>query len=317
MKKLLLTLIMLLSILGISCEKKPTDPTTNNQNSKVMNSFSGGFTFGNFGNVSFLGIKYDNTIYMTLNNFIIEVDKNMVNKLSDTKYQIKGNMPNIDNNSAAKYSVLNNENINLSEVNSSYIDIELNIINNNLSLSGEIYNSKINVNFTGTGNTFNAKYAGIYTLEEMEGAEMKYEYEVKDNGDVYFTSYDINTGEIITKDNRNAYLIKESDNIYNLIIPVKEFSGSIDKSQAEILISQRALKYYNVVIKNRITFSDNKLIEEYYSVSSKYNDTDTSYYEDAINKVMADTNYLDKIDYSKFKVEEQTEAYAKWNWIKK
>lgn len=303
MKKLLLTLIMLLTLLTISCSNKATAPTTNNQNSKVMNSFSGTFQFGNFGNVSALGIKDDNTIYMPLDNSIIEIDKNMVDKLSDTKYKIEGYMPNI-NNTSAKYLMLNTEN-------SSYINLNLDIVNNNLSLSGEVANSPINANLIGTGSSFNAKYAGIYRVEGIEGAEYIPEYEVKDNGDVYFTSYDINTGEIIIKDDRKAYLIKESDNIYDLITPGEEFTGVIDERQAEKLIDVRAMKYYNISDKTKLIFSDNELIEEGYSISIG-KETSDPYYQDAVKKVMADTNYLDQIDYTIFKVEYGNKSTMKW-----
>lgn len=254
MKKLLLTLIMLLSILSISCEKKPTDPITNNQNSKVMNSFSGTFQFGNFGNVSALAIKNDNTIYMTLDKSIIEIDKSMVTKVSDAKYQIKGDMPNINTSLSRQLANL------------SHVDMNIDIANNNLSLSGKTGNSPINANLIGTGSSFNSKYAGTYVWGE---GPSRNEYEIKDNGDMYFCQY-LND-EMIYKEDQKSYLIKKTDNIYYLIFDVSQnISGTINKDQARLLISERAQKYYNIIKQQIITFSDDKFTLESYEITMVY-----------------------------------------------
>ena len=93
MKKLLITLITLLSILSIGCEKKPTEPTNNNNGHSQ--SFTGNFTFGTFGNASALSINEDGSIYMNMDNVLLTIKKEMVTKISDSQYTIKGQMPTI------------------------------------------------------------------------------------------------------------------------------------------------------------------------------------------------------------------------------
>ncbi|CRF33402.1 unnamed protein product [Brachyspira suanatina] len=96
MKKLSLTLITLLSILSIGCEKKPTEPTNNNNNNaNHSQSFTGNFTFGTFGNASALFINEDGSIYMNMENGLLTIKKEMVTKISDSQYTIKGQMPTI------------------------------------------------------------------------------------------------------------------------------------------------------------------------------------------------------------------------------
>ena len=113
MKKLLLTLIMLLTLLTISCSNKATAPTNNdnNNNNNVSHSqsFTGNnFQFGTFGNVSALSINEDGSIYMNIENGLLTIKKEMVTKKSDSQYTIKGQMPTIkyDASSAALQSVM-------------------------------------------------------------------------------------------------------------------------------------------------------------------------------------------------------------------
>ena len=104
-KQIIFTLFLLIFI--FSCSKTPTDPNTNN-NTAHSQSFTGNFSFGTFGNALALSINEDGSIYMNIENGLLTIKKEMVTKISDSKYQIKGQMPTIkyDTSSAAAKSIM-------------------------------------------------------------------------------------------------------------------------------------------------------------------------------------------------------------------
>ena len=166
MKKLLLTLIMLLTLLTISCSNKATAPTNNDNNNNNVShsqSFTGNFTFGTFGNASALSINEDGSIYMNMDNVLLTIKKEMVTKISDSKYQIKGQMPTIkyDNTSSATAKSLM---FSQSASDMNTVDVSLNLSGGSLSLSGTINNNSVSGNLKEVSGYIPSDYVGVYYI---------------------------------------------------------------------------------------------------------------------------------------------------------
>ena len=294
MKKLLLTLIMLLSILGISCEKKPTDPnTTNPNNTGHSQSFTGNFTFGTFGNASALSINEDGSIYMNIENGLLTIKKEMVTKKSDSQYTIKGQMPTIkyDTSSAVTKSVMFAQSA--SDMNT--VNVSLNLSGGSLSLSGQVNSDNVNANLTEVSGYIPNDYVGIYYDANSQG----YGFEIKSDGMV--TMIQVQNNTVIYHEKYTEKLIKLSDNEYilNSSSLEKNIPSTIDRSTAEGLIFDEAEKYYNMYEKYTLKFENNNTLTMTRQPLTGTH-KDISAIENDINEVMKNIEYLKQIDYSLF-----------------
>ena len=295
MKKLLLTLIMLLSVLGISCEKKPTAPNTTNNNTGHSQSFTGSFTFGTFGNASALSINEDGSIYMNMDNVLLTIKKEMVTKISDSQYQIKGQIPTIkyDTSSATAKSVMFAQSA--SDMNT--VDVSLNLSGGSLSLSGQVNSDNVNANLTEVSGYIPSDYVGVYYIGDGIN---DYGFEIKSDGIV--VNIELQNGNVIYHKGYTEKLIKVSDNEYILNINSLEnntpSTGTISFGEAESIVITEAMKYYNISQKDTLKFENNTLTITGQGLTSTYKDVDTIGKQ--IEKVAEDRAYLKEVDYSLF-----------------
>ncbi|AEM21714.1 hypothetical protein Bint_1091 [Brachyspira intermedia PWS/A] len=296
MKKLLITLITLLSILSISCEKKPTEPTNNNNNNaNHSQSFTGNFTFGTFGNVSALFINEDGSIYMNIENGLLTIKKEMITKISDSQYTIKGQMPTIkyDTSSATSKSIMFAQNA--ADMNA--VDVSLNLSGKSLSLSGQVNSDNVNANLTEVSGYIPNDYAGVYYIGDGIN---DYGFEIKSDGTV--VNIELQNGNVIYHKGYTDKLIKVSENEYILNINSLEnntpSTGPISFADAEIIVLTEAEKYYNISGKYTLKFENNtmSIIGGGYTVHYKDVDTIGKY----IEEVAKDRSYTNQIDYSLF-----------------
>ncbi|MEI0608225.1 hypothetical protein R4K48_14870 [Brachyspira pulli] len=307
MKKLLLTLIMLLSILGISCEKKPTDPnTTNPNNTGHSQSFTGNFTFGTFGNASALSINEDGSIYMNIENGLLTIKKEMVTKISDSQYTIKGQMPTIklDTSSSAAKSVMYAQSA--SDMNT--IDVSLNLSGGSLSLSGKINDNSVSGSLNEVSGYIPNDYVGIYYDANSQG----YGFEIKSDGMV--TKIQVQNNTVIYHEKYTEKLIKLSDNEYilNSSSLEKNIPSTIDRSTAEGLIFDEAEKYYNMYEKYTLKFENNNTLTMTRQPLTGTH-KDISAIENDINEVMKNIEYLKQIDYSLFTLKLESATTSTFN----
>ena len=296
MKKLLFTLIMLLSILGISCEKKPTAPnTTNPNNTGHSQSFTGNFTFGTFGNASALSINEDGSIYMNMDNVLLTIKKEMVTKISDSQYQIKGQMPTIkyDTSSSAAKSVMYAQST--SDMNT--VDVSLNLSGGSLSLSGQVNSDNVNANLKEVSGYIPSDYVGVYYIGDGIN---DYGFEIKSDGIV--VNIELQNGNVIYHKGYTEKLIKVSENEYILNHGSAKrnisSTGTISFADAESIVITEAMKYYNISQKDTLKFENNTLTITGQGLTSTYKDVDTIGKQ--IEKVAEDRAYLKEVDYSLF-----------------
>ncbi|PCG19851.1 hypothetical protein [Brachyspira sp. G79] len=292
MKKLLFTLIMLLSILGIGCEKKPTAPNTTNNNTGHSQSFTGNFAFGTFGNASALSINEDGSIYMNMDNVLLTIKKEMVTKISDSQYQIKGQMPTIkyDTSSAAAKSVMYAQSA--SDINT--VDVSLNLSDGSLSLSGKINDNSVSGSLKEVSGYMPSDYAGIYYLEGTPNTEI----EIKSDGHVSLkriqngnTSLEQNYTDKLIKLSENEYLLNEGSLENNSLS-----SGQMTTSDAESILVAETLKYYNIYTKSTLRFENNAITMETKRLNVDYKDYNTI--NNYIQEIIKDISYTNQIDYS-------------------
>ena len=310
MKKLLLTLIMLLSILGISCEKKPTAPnTTNPNNTGHSQSFTGSFTFGTFGNASALSINEDGSIYMNMDNVLLTIKKEMVTKISDSQYQIKGQMPTIkyDTSSSAAKSVMFAQSA--SDMNT--VDVSLNLSGGSLSLSGQINDNSVSGSLKEVSGYIPSDYVGVYYIGDGIN---DYGFEIKSDGIV--VNIELQNGNVIYHKGYTEKLIKVSENEYILNINSLEnntpSTGTISFEEAEIIVLTEAEKYYNISQKYTLKFENNTLTMTGQGCIVHYKDVDTIGKQ--IEKVREDRAYLKEVDYSLFSLQltdESSDTFTK------
>ncbi|WP_304332672.1 hypothetical protein [Brachyspira innocens] len=295
MKKLLLTLIMLLSVLGISCEKKPTAPNTTNNNTGHSQSFTGSFTFGTFGNASALSINEDGSIYMNMDNVLLTIKKEMVTKISDSQYQIKGQIPTIkyDTSSATAKSVMFAQSA--SDMNT--LDVSLNLSGGSLSLSGKINDNSVSGSLKEVSGYIPSDYAGIYFIGDDKNST---EIEIKSDG--YVTMKGNQDGIVVVEQEYTDKLIKVSENEYILNHGSAKrnisSTGTISFADAESIVITEAMKYYNISQKDTLKFENNTLTITGQGLTSTYKDVDTIGKQ--IEKVAEDRAYLKEVDYSLF-----------------
>ena len=299
MKKLLLTLIMLLTLLTISCSNKataPTDNDNNNNNVSHSQSFTGNnFQFGTFGNVSALSINEDGSIYMNMDDVLLTIKKEMVNKISDSKYQIKGQMPTIklDTSSAAAKSVMFTQNA--SDMNT--VDVSLNLSGGSLSLSGKINDNSVSGNLKEVRGYIPSDYTGTYYIGDGQNGN-----EIQITSDGYVINKGYEGGNVILEEEYTDKLIKLSENEYILNhnsakrnIPS---TGTISFGEAESIVITEAMKYYNISQKSTLKFENNTLTITGQGLIATYKDVDTIGKQ--IEKVAEDRAYLKEVDYSLF-----------------
>ena len=295
MKKLLITLITLLSILSIGCEKKPTAPNTTNNNTGHSQSFTGSFTFGTFGNASALSINEDGSIYMNMDNVLLTIKKEMVTKISDSQYQIKGQMPTIkyDTSSSAAKSVMYAQST--SDMNT--VDVSLNLSGGSLSLSGQVNSDNVNANLKEVSGYIPSDYVGVYYIGDGIN---DYGFEIKSDGIV--VNIELQNGNVIYHKGYTEKLIKVSDNEYILNINSLEnntpSTGTISFGEAESIVITEAMKYYNISQKDTLKFENNTLTITGQGLTSTYKDVDTIGKQ--IERVAEDRAYLKEVDYSLF-----------------
>ena len=296
MKKLLFTLIILLSILSIGCEKKPTEPTNNNNGHSQ--SFTGNFIFGTFGNAYALSINEDGSIYMNMDNVLLTIKKEMVTKISDSQYTIKGQMPTIkyDTSSAAAKSIMFTQNA--SDMNT--VDVSLNLSGGNLSLSGTINNNSVSGNLKEVSGYIPNDYIGIYFIGDDKNNT---EIEIKSDG--YITIKGKQDGIVVVEQEYIDKLIKLSENEYILNhssakrnIPS---TGSISFADAESIVITEAIKYYNISQKDTLKFENNTLTITGQGLTASFGDKiTTETMQKYIEEVAKDRSYTNQIDYSLF-----------------
>lgn len=311
MKKLLFTLIMLLSILGISCEKKPTAPnTTNPNNTGHSQSFTGNFTFGTFGNASALSINEDGSIYMNMDNVLLTIKKEMVTKISDSQYQIKEQMPTIkyDTSSSAAKSVMYAQSA--SDMNT--VDVSLNLSGGSLSLSGKINDNSVSGSLNEVSGYIPSDYAGIYFIGDDKNST---EIEIKSDG--YVNLKRIQNGNTSLEQNYTDKLIKLSENEYLLNEGSLEnnslSSGQMTSSDAESILVAETLRHYNISTRSTLKFENSTITMETKRLNINYKDYNTI--SDYIQQIIKDISYTNQIDYSLITVKFENTEYL--TFIKK
>ncbi|MEI0517796.1 hypothetical protein [Brachyspira murdochii] len=287
MKKLLLTLIMLLSILGISCENKPTAPnTTNPNNTGHSQSFTGNFTFGTFGNASALSINEDGSIYMNMDNVLLTIKKEMVTKISDSQYQIKGQMPTIkyDTSSSAAKSVMYAQST--SDMNT--VDVSLNLSGGSLSLSGQVNSDNVNANLKEVSGYIPSDYVGVYYIGDGIN---DYGFEIKSDGIV--VNIELQNGNVIYHKGYTEKLIKVSENEYILNIGSLEIT---EQTSAESIVITEAIKYYNISQKDTLKFENNTLTITGQGLTASSGDqTSTATIQQYISEIEKNNKYLETL----------------------
>ncbi|MEI0749355.1 hypothetical protein [Brachyspira pulli] len=294
MKKLLITSMMLLSLFIIGCGNKTTAPTTTNNNNHSQ-SFTGNFTFGTFGNASALSINEDGSIYMNMDNVLLTIKKEMVTKISDSQYQIKGQMPTIKYNtsSSAAKSIMFAQST--SDMNT--VDVSLNLSGGSLSLSGKINNDNVSGNLKEVNGYIPSDYVGVYYI-----GDDKYNTEIEIRSDGYITMKGKQDGIVVVEQEYTDKLIKLSENEYILNhnsakrnIPS---TGTISFADAESIVITEAEKYYNISQKSTLKFENNTMIITVQGLIVTYKDVNTI--GKYIEEVAKDRSYTNKIDYSLF-----------------
>ena len=297
MKKLFTSLIIFLTLLlVVSCSNGSTDPNNNNNNNNNSQSFTGDFTFGAFGQASALTINEDGSIYMNVENGLLTIKKEMVTKISDSKYHIKGEMPviNYDTSAASLKSSMSFQNA----ANMNTIDVMLNIGGGNLSLSGKVNSDSVTATLQEVSGYMPSNYAGIYYTYYGEEC---YGYEVKSDGIV--VNIGLQNDNVIYYKGYTEKLIKVSENEYILNVDSLEKdaippTGTITPEQAYIIILEEAQKYNNMSVKSTFKFENNTLTVTGGSliVSCK----DPTAMDEYTKKVAEDRAYTNQIDYTLF-----------------
>ena len=294
MKKLLITSMMLLSLFIIGCGNKTTAPTTTNNNNHSR-SFTGNFTFGTFGKASALFINEDGSIYMNMDNVLLTIKKEMVTKISDSQYTIKGQMPTIkyDTSSSATKSVMFAQSA--SDMNT--VDVSLNLSGGSLSLSGKINDNSVSGSLNEVSGYIPSDYVGVYYIGDGIN---DYGFEIKSDGIV--VNIELQNGNVIYHKGYTEKLIKVSDNEYILNINSLEnntpSTGPISFADAESIVITEAMKYYNISQKSTLKFENNTLTITGQGLTSTYKDVNTI--GKYIEEVAKDISYTNKIDYSLF-----------------
>lgn len=297
MKKLFTSLIIFLTLLLIvSCSNGSTDPNNNNNNNNSQ-SFTGNFTFGVFGQASALTINEDGSIYMNVENGLLTIKKEMVTKISDSQYHIKGEMPviNYDTSAASLKSSMFFQNA----ANMNTVDVMLNIGGGNLSLSGKVNNDSVSATLQEVSGYINNNYAGIYFIGDDKSNT---EIEIKSDG--YVTMKGIENGIVVVEQEHTDKLIKISENEYILNnnsakrnIPS---TGTISFSDAESIVITEAMKYYNISQKSTLKFENNTLTITGQGLTVSMEGTVTETIKKYIEEVAKDRAYTNQIDYTLF-----------------
>ena len=306
-KQIIFTLFLLIFI--FSCSKTPTDPNTNN-NTAHSQSFTGNFSFGTFGNVSALSINEDGSIYMNIENGLLTIKKEMVTKISDSQYQIKGQMPTIkyDASSSALQSVILSQKA--SDMNT--VDVSLNLSGGSLSLSGQVNSDNVNANLKEVSGYIPSDYAGIYY---MDGNQNNTKIEIKSDGYVIIkrmqngnTSLEQKYTDKLIKLSENEYLLNEGSLENNSLS-----SGQMTSSDAESILVAETLKYYNIYTKSTLRFENNAITMETKRLNVDYKDYNTI--NNYIQEIIKDISYTNQIDYSLITVKFENTEYL--TFIKK
>ncbi|MEI0495746.1 hypothetical protein R4J09_10060 [Brachyspira intermedia] len=306
-KQIIFTLFLLIFI--FSCSKTPTDPNTNN-NTAHSQSFTGNFSFGTFGNVSALSINEDGSIYMNMDNALLTLKKEMVTKKSDSKYQIKGQMPTIkyDTSSAAAKSVMYAQST--SDMNT--VDVSLNLNSGSLSLSGQVNNDNISGNLKEVSGYIPNDYTGIYY---MDGNQNNTKIEIKSDGYVIIkrmqngnTSLEQKYTDKLIKLSENEYLLNEGSLENNSLS-----SGQMTTSDAESILVAETLRHYNISTRSTLKFENSTITMETKRLNINYKDYNTI--SDYIQQIIKDISYTNQIDYSLITVKFENTEYL--TFIKK
>ncbi|MEI0447125.1 hypothetical protein R4J03_08705 [Brachyspira intermedia] len=310
MKKLLITSMMLLSLFIIGCGNKTTAPTTTNNNNHSR-SFTGNFKFGTFGNASALFINEDGSIYMNMDNVLLTIKKEMVTKISDSKYQIKGQMPTIKydtSSSATAKSIMFAQST--SDMNT--VDVSLNLNGGSLSLSGQVNSVNVNANLTEVSGYIPNDYAGIYY---MDGNQNNTGIEIKSDG--YVIIKRMQNGNTNLEQKYNDKLIKLSENEYLLNEGSLEnnslSSGQMTTSDAESILVAETLRHYNISTRSTLKFENSTITMETKRLNINYKDYNTI--SDYIQQIIKDISYTNQIDYSLITVKFENTEYL--TFIKK
>ena len=306
-KQIIFTLFLLIFI--FSCSKTPTDPNTNN-NTAHSQSFTGNFSFGTFGNVSALSINEDGSIYMNIENGLLTIKKEMVTKISDSRYTIKGEMPTIkyDTSSAVTKSVMFAQSA--SDMNT--IDVSLNLSGGSLSLSGKINDNSVSGSLNEVSGYIPNDYAGIYY---MDGNQNNTKIEIKSDG--YVIIKRMQNGNTSLEQKYNDKLIKLSENEYLLNEGSLEnnslSSGQMTTSDAESILVAETLRHYNISTRSTLKFENSTITMETKRLNINYKDYNTI--SDYIQQIIKDISYTNQIDYSLITVKFENTEYL--TFIKK
>ena len=310
MKKLLITSMMLLSLFIIGCGNKTTAPTTTNNNNHSR-SFTGNFKFGTFGNASALFINEDGSIYMTMDNVLLTIKKEMVTKISDSQYTIKGQMPTIKydtSSSATAKSIMFAQST--SDMNT--VDVSLNLNGGSLSLSGQVNSVNVNATLKEVSGYIPNDYAGIYY---MDGNQNNTGIEIKSDG--YVIIKRMQNGNTNLEQKYNDKLIKLSENEYLLNEGSLEnnslSSGQMTTSDAESILVAETLRHYNISTRSTLKFENSTITMETKRLNINYKDYNTI--SDYIQQIIKDISYTNQIDYSLITVKFENTEYL--TFIKK
>ncbi|WP_297244799.1 hypothetical protein [uncultured Brachyspira sp.] len=310
MKKLLITSMMLLSLFIIGCGNKTTAPTTTNNNNHSR-SFTGNFKFGTFGNASALFINEDGSIYMNMDNVLLTIKKEMVTKISDSQYTIKGQMPTIKydtSSSATAKSIMFAQST--SDMNT--VDVSLNLNGGSLSLSGQVNSVNVNATLKEVSGYIPNDYAGIYY---MDGNQNNTGIEIKSDG--YVIIKRMQNGNTNLEQKYNDKLIKLSENEYLLNEGSLEnnslSSGQMTTSDAESILVAETLRHYNISTRSTLKFENSTITMETKRLNINYKDYNTI--SDYIQQIIKDISYTNQIDYSLITVKFENTEYL--TFIKK
>ena len=248
---------------------------------------------------------------MNMDNVLLTIKKEMVTKISDSQYTIKGQMPTIKydtSSSATAKSIMFAQST--SDMNT--VDVSLNLNGGSLSLSGQVNSDNVNANLTEVSGYIPNDYAGIYY---MDGNQNNTGIEIKSDG--YVIIKRMQNGNTNLEQKYNDKLIKLSENEYLLNEGSLEnnslSSGQMTTSDAESILVAETLRHYNISTRSTLKFENSTITMETKRLNINYKDYNTI--SDYIQQIIKDISYTNQIDYSLITVKFENTEYL--TFIKK
>ena len=245
---------------------------------------------------------------MNMDNVLLTIKKEMVTKISDSQYQIKGQMPTIkyDASSAALQSVI----LSQKAADMNTVDVSLNLSGTTLSLSGKINDNSVSGSLNEVSGYIPSDYVGVYYIGDGIN---DYGFEIKSDGIV--VNIELQNGNVIYHKGYTEKLIKVSENEYILNINSLEnntpSTGTISFADAESIVITEAEKYYNISQKSTLKFENNTMTMTGQGLIATYKDVNTI--GKYIEEVAKDRSYTNKIDYSLFTLKLESATTSTFN----